>query len=85
MYVYIEEFPLNNKQEFLVSTREGILCWKKIDWLLDEMNRGVVANIKYYLPEILNGNYKMQHQFTYENGHIIDYKREKLRDYTYSV
>ena len=85
MYVYIEELPFSEKQDLLLATREGILCWKKIDWLVDDLNRGVVANIKYYLPDILNGNYNRQHQFTYENGHIIDYQREKLRENTYSL
>ena len=84
MYVYIEEISLNKKQE-LLATREGILCWKKIDWLLDDLNRGVVPNILYYLPDILNGNYHLEHQFTYDNGDIINYQRKKLRENTYSV
>jgi 8-oxo-dGTP diphosphatase len=41
-----------------VSTREGILDVKPLDWILNPNNLGVATNIKYFLKDILE---KPQH------------------------
>ena len=78
MYAYLVDFPINKKLEVPLITIEGILNWKNINWILDDMNNGVVSNLKYYLPAILEGNHNLKHQFVYENGVILDYKKIKI-------
>ena len=41
-----------------LSTREGILEWKKIDWVLDKRNRGIVPDIFLLLTGMLSGTFK---------------------------
>jgi 8-oxo-dGTP diphosphatase len=73
MYVFIAEIQEEEKIITPIKMNEGILDWKQIEWILSPDNSGVVDNIKIYLPEILNGNYGLEHKFIYENGVMIDY------------
>ena len=54
------------------KTREGILDWKKIDWILNPNNLGIPEKIPHYLPMLLNQ--KGYHSFTYKNG-IMEHQR----------
>ncbi len=78
MYVYLSDMPKGIDVQTPISTIEGILEWKSIDWIVNSDNRGVVPNIKYYLPEILEGKFGLEHQFIYEDGIILDYSTTSL-------
>ncbi|MGN7118389.1 NUDIX hydrolase [Lysinibacillus odysseyi] len=80
MYVYLSDIPEEINVQTPISTIEGILEWKSIDWLTNPNNIGVVPNIKYYLPEILEGKFGLEHQFIYEDGIILDYSTIKLNN-----
>ncbi|MES5866052.1 NUDIX domain-containing protein [Bacillus cereus group sp. RP32] len=72
MYVFIADLPDGVHMETPLSTSEGLLEWKEIDWILDD-NRGVVSNLQRYLPIILTEENKLDHIFTYDNRNIINY------------
>lgn len=63
-----------------LSTTEGLLEWKEIDWILNKDNRGVVSNLPKYLPIVLTEENKLEHIFTYDNGNIITYTTSYLTD-----
>lgn len=66
IYVYLYEADEHLKYETPKKTREGILEWKSIDWILHPHNLGIAEMVAQYLPVLLEkeGNYT----FTYKNG-----------------
>jgi 8-oxo-dGTP diphosphatase len=73
MYVFLANLPDEMTINTPMKVEEGILDWKKIDWILDPNNNGVVSNIHHFLPQMLNGQYGFEHIFVYENGTITEY------------
>ncbi|MFJ7511791.1 NUDIX hydrolase [Peribacillus simplex] len=68
IYVYLYEVDADLIYETPKKTREGILEWKSIDWILHPLNLGIAEMVAQYLPVLLEkeGNYK----FTYKNGQM---------------
>lgn len=77
MYVYMATVPDTFEYDTPLATREGILEWKNIDWILSENNRGVVSNIKYFLPDMLKDNKIRNYHFIYKNNTIVSYHGEE--------
>ncbi|HLU23871.1 MAG TPA: 8-oxo-dGTP diphosphatase [Bacillaceae bacterium] len=77
MYVFVAELPDEFHFATPVKTDEGILDWKKIDWILHPHNQGM-ANLKYFLPAILNDPINYEHRFTYEGHDVIDFEAVPL-------
>ncbi|KAB2443879.1 NUDIX hydrolase [Bacillus luti] len=73
MYVFLADLPDGVHMDTPLSTAEGLLEWKEIDWILNCDNRGVVSNLPKYLPIILTDDKKLEHTFTYDNRNIINY------------
>lgn len=73
MYVFLADLPHGVHMDTPLSTAEGLLQWKEIDWILNCDNRGVVSNLQSYLPIILKEESKFEHIFTYDNRNIINY------------
>ena len=46
------------------KTREGILDWKQIDWILNPSNLGIAEMVKEYLPVLLEkaGDYSFEYK-----------------------
>lgn len=79
MHIFIAE--LSNDTSLLntpIQVDEGVLDWKDISWILHPENKGVVSNMKIYLPKIINGEYDLEHRFTYKDGLIINYETSDL-------
>ena len=73
MYVFLAHLPDEANVHTPLNTDEGILEWKSIDWILDDDNRGVINNLKKYLPRILEEENNLEHTFIYDNNNISDY------------
>lgn len=74
MYVFLANLPDEVHIHTPLNTDEGILEWKSIDWILDYGNRGVISNLKKYLPRILDEESNLEYTFIYDSNHnIIDY------------
>ncbi|HEY4601436.1 MAG TPA: 8-oxo-dGTP diphosphatase [Cerasibacillus sp.] len=71
MYAYMATVPDTFEYDTPISTREGILEWKNLDWILLENNRGVVSNIRYFLPHMLKDDQIRHHHFIYKNEKIV--------------
>lgn len=78
MYVFMADLPKDVEVHTPFSTCEGILEWKHLEWILDPNNRGVVDNIKIYLPKILDGHYGLEHKFVYKDGIMTEYITSSL-------
>lgn len=68
IYVYLYEVTNHLKLETPNKTREGILDWKSIDWILNPNNLGIAEMVSQYLPILLNkaDNYSLK----YQDGHL---------------
>ena len=87
---WIEEHQTTGMDLFLVEvahdfayetpqkTDEGILDWKKIDWLLHPRNRGVSTMLQQFLPPLLNGLSLLEHVYTYEKGELVGYEVKEM-------
>jgi 8-oxo-dGTP diphosphatase len=73
MHVFLADFPKGSKISTPIKVEEGLLDWKKIDWIVDPDNRGVVSNISLFLPKMLKGELGFEHKFEYENNQIVAY------------
>lgn len=80
MYVFLADLPDGVHMDTPLSTAEGLLEWKEMDWILNKDNRGVVSNLPKYLPIVLTEENKLEHIFTYDNGNIIHYTTSFLTD-----
>ncbi|MFJ8064491.1 NUDIX hydrolase [Psychrobacillus sp. NPDC096426] len=53
LYVYLFHVDSTLDNEVMRKTREGILDWKHIDWILNPNNLGVAEMVNQYLPVLL--------------------------------
>ncbi|MFF2856190.1 NUDIX domain-containing protein [Peribacillus sp. NPDC058002] len=66
IYVYLYIADTDLLYETPKKTREGILDWKSIDWILHPLNLGIAEMVAQYLPVLLKK--EGIHAFTYKNG-----------------
>jgi len=78
MYLFMAEMPKNQLLATPFGTREGILDWKSIDWIMQKDNRGVAANLRAYLPSLLKEDLGLEHCFIYKNREIAAYTASAL-------
>ncbi|EJQ99800.1 NUDIX hydrolase [Bacillus mycoides] len=64
LYVYLFEVDTILESESMKKTREGILDWKQIDWILNPSNLGIAEMVKEYLPVLLEkaGDYSFEYK-----------------------
>ena len=79
MHVFTTWIPKSINYQTPRYFSEGILDWKPIYWILDPKNKGVVSNLPYYLPTILNDPSLYEHIFVYTNDQINQYGRKPLQ------
>ncbi|MDE0583427.1 8-oxo-dGTP diphosphatase [Planococcus sp. A6] len=80
MYLFMADLPETQVLATPLGTREGILDWKSIDWILQKDNRGVAANLRAYLPSLLNGDLGLEHCIIYKNREIAEYTAAALSE-----
>ncbi|WP_081707776.1 NUDIX hydrolase [Bacillus massiliigorillae] len=69
IYVYLYEIEHDVLGDTPVKTREGILDWKAIDWILHPHNLGIAEMVAQYLPVLMEK--EGVHSFKYHDGHIL--------------
>ncbi|AWB44521.1 DNA mismatch repair protein MutT [Paenibacillus sp. CAA11] len=71
MYVYVAEVPENFDYAAPIKTREGILDWKKVTWVLDPENLGIAANLPKTLKFLLYDEHCYNHYCIYQGNELI--------------
>lgn len=59
-----------------VSTEEGILDWKAVDWIIHPDNLGVAHNIKHFLPNMLQDDHRYHYHCTFQYDVLISVTKE---------
>ncbi|WP_268876386.1 NUDIX hydrolase [Gottfriedia solisilvae] len=72
MYIFKADVAEDLYYNTPIKTDEGILDWKRIDWVTDKQNEGVGECIPYFLPILLNDDKKYHHAFYYEGSRVVD-------------
>ncbi|WP_339229006.1 8-oxo-dGTP diphosphatase [Oceanobacillus sp. FSL K6-2867] len=80
MYAYVAELPSDYTFQTPVKTEEGILDWKKVDWVLHPENSGI-ANLNYYLLRLLEEENTYEYRFIYEGDDVIACNVFPLEEY----
>ncbi len=78
MHLYIAH--VSDDFEYLTpkATDEGILDWKKVDWILNADNTGVIKNIQHFLPKILDNEKRFSFACIYEGYNLIEFLDEEI-------
>lgn len=71
MYAFIAELPESYSYVTPIKVAEGILDWKDLSWILHPQNVGI-ADLKYYLPKMLDESTNYEYIFTYKESKLID-------------
>jgi 8-oxo-dGTP diphosphatase len=71
MYAFIAELPESYHYVTPIKVVEGILDWKDLSWIFHPKNVGI-ADLKYYLPKMLNETINFEFTFTYKESKLID-------------
>jgi 8-oxo-dGTP diphosphatase len=79
MYAFIAEIPETFDYPTPIKTVEGILDWKDLSWILHPQNLGM-ANLKYFLPQMLVDSHTYNHIFFYKKGDVVEYLSEPLEE-----
>jgi 8-oxo-dGTP diphosphatase len=74
MHVFIVDLDQDSDYPTPVQTDEGILDWKKLSWVLEEDNYGVVSNIRHFLPDMIRSKEPLEFQCYYRNGYLAEVK-----------
>ena len=60
---------IDSSFSFPLSTAEGIVDFKDIDWVLNEKNYGVIEDLRVFLSNIKNG-VRQNYHLIYENSEL---------------
>jgi 8-oxo-dGTP diphosphatase len=78
MYTYLAEMPEDFEYPTPVKTREGILDWKSIDWILHKENRGIAAGIPKSLHLMLQDEACYEYRCEYKEGQLVRFSLVKI-------
>lgn len=80
MYVYLAELPADYFYKVPVKTPEGILDWKKIEWIVHPENRGIAHNIPESIEKIITGVRCFEHRCYYRDGRLVHHEFMDLEE-----
>ncbi|GLC87179.1 NUDIX hydrolase [Lysinibacillus piscis] len=71
MYAFIAELPEDYAYVTPIKVAEGILDWKELSWIFHPQNVGL-AELKDYLPRMLNDSNNYEYVFTYVDKELMN-------------
>lgn len=78
MYTYHAKVPEDYDYRVPLKTREGILDFKNIGWVMDTQNEGVAHNLAFFLPYVLGNRLPHLHACIFEDGKLKTVNTKKL-------
>ncbi|WP_214837841.1 MULTISPECIES: 8-oxo-dGTP diphosphatase [unclassified Exiguobacterium] len=78
MHLFVVEVTKHEAADKVQRTREGILEWKQIDWVLHPDNMGIISNLKQYLQPMLDYPMPRRHTFRYDGHELLTYTHDQL-------
>ncbi|MDP2857273.1 MAG: hypothetical protein Q8P50_04760 [Bacillota bacterium] len=62
-----------------LRTKEGIIDWKAIDWVLHPENKGVAANLPWFLPKMLSEKGLYEHLCVSDGETLVTVKSTPMK------
>ncbi|HEY7414050.1 MAG TPA: NUDIX domain-containing protein, partial [Ktedonobacteraceae bacterium] len=59
---------------------EGLLSWKRLDWVCDRSNPALVDNIPHFLPQMLTHPHPQEYRCFYQDGALQTLATKALPD-----
>jgi 8-oxo-dGTP diphosphatase len=78
MHVFIADVPEDYDYPTPKGTPEGILDWKKTEWIFNPQNTGVIKNIQHFLPVILKSEKRYAFACIYEGYELVEFLDEEM-------
>ncbi|MDO9629097.1 MAG: 8-oxo-dGTP diphosphatase [Acholeplasmataceae bacterium] len=78
LHIFLIHLPDDFIYPTPILTNEGILDWKKIEWINDFDNYGVAHNIPYFLPTVLEESDRYHYHCTFSERALISVTKEKI-------
>lgn len=78
LYIFLIELDEDFDFPVPIKLNEGILDWKKIEWINDVNNLGVAYNIPHFLPLVLNDEKNYHYHCIFEGNHLISIDKKEL-------
>ncbi|WP_409347186.1 NUDIX hydrolase [Paenibacillus sp. MBLB4367] len=85
MHAFLSDLPEDFLYATPIATDEGILDWKRIEWIMHPANQGVAHNLPHFLKRMLEDDGLYDHQCVFTNGALVSVQsvplqtREKAR------
>lgn len=78
MHVFLASVPPKTIVQGVRDTPEGILAWQPLAWVLDPANRGVVSNIRHFLPVMLRDPRPRRFACRYDQERLVSVEQFPL-------
>lgn len=85
MYAFLANVEASAKNPRMQETREGVLAWKRIDWILHADNLGVAPHVSRFLARMLDDSTCYEHCCRFVGGQLVHYTVHPLPDTFYNV
>ena len=79
LYIFLIDLDPTFSFDTPLKLREGILDWKKIEWINDFENYGVADNIPYFLPFVLNEEKNYHYHCTFEGRELKSVTKSEVK------
>jgi 8-oxo-dGTP diphosphatase len=80
MFVYIAELPVGQDASsvYPAETEDGILAWKKVEWITRPDNQGVPAHVRQFLSPMLQSTECWDYRCIFQEGRLISCEPQPL-------
>lgn len=79
MYLFMQEVQHDFDYKVPIKMREGILDWKKVEWIMHPENTGVAHNLPKYLPKMLSEDGIFQYHCIFKDDLLLEVKIRELK------
>lgn len=79
LYLYLINLPKDVNFKTPIKTKEGILDWKNIDFLIDKDNLGIPYNIPYFINNVINSNLLYQYDCLFDGNYLLKVNIKELK------
>ncbi|MPQ21225.1 NUDIX hydrolase [Carnobacterium divergens] len=76
LHLFLTELPEKEYFSTPIATREGILDFKEIDWILDSKNQGMPDNIPFVLKDLLLNPQENRYMCYFENNQFLKVEKQ---------
>lgn len=85
MYAFLANIETDAKTPRLQETREGVLAWKPMEWILHTDNLGVAPHVSRFLARMLHDSTHYEHWCRFAGGQLVEYTARPLPDVFYNA